>query len=254
MSLPVHVVGPELGAVTVGDSITLAGDEGRHAVSVRRLRVGELVECVDGAGTRVRATVTLVEPPATLVATVDSVSIEAPPDPRVVVVQALAKGDRGEAAVEMLTEVGVDEIVPWSAERSIVRWDAERAVSGVGKWRRTSFEAAKQSRRARFVDVADVASTAVVADRLASADVALVLHEAATVALDAITLPTSGEVVIVVGPEGGISEPELAAFAQAGATAVRLGPSVLRTSTAGTVAAALVMSGCGRWVVSPRVQ
>ena len=168
------------------------------------------------------------------------------PDPRLVVVQALPKGDRAELAVETMTELGVDEIVPWSAARSITRWDGPRGQKALDRWRRTAREAAKQSRRAWVPAVAELAGTAAVVERLAGA-AALVLHEAATATLAGADLPTSGELIVVVGPEGGISDDELDRFAAAGATPVRLGDPVLRTSTAGAAALAALSLRLGRW-------
>ncbi len=163
------------------------------------------------------------------------------PDPRVVVVQALPKGDRAELTVELLTELGVDEIVPWAASRSIGRW---RGTKSLAKWRRTAAESAKQSRRAWVPDVSDLASTADVAARATGS---LVLHESATAALAGAGLPGSGEIVLIVGPEGGIADDEIAVLTDAGATPVRLGGYVLRTSTAGAAALAALSLRLGRW-------
>ncbi len=219
-----------------GDQVVLDGPEGRHAVVVRRLRVGESVDLVDGLGTRVTGSVLSLAKDS-LVATVVTRELEAAPSPRITLVQALAKGDRGELAVELATEVGIDEIVPWAAARCVVKWDA--APKALERWRSTAREAAKQSRRSWFPVVRDLARTAAVAELPGQL---LVLHEDATVALS--TVPLTGDVVLVVGPEGGISAEELAAL---GGTAVRLGPSVLRTSTAGAAAAAVVSARTARW-------
>jgi 16S rRNA (uracil1498-N3)-methyltransferase len=167
--------------------------------------------------------------------------------PRVVVVQAVPKGERGELAVEMLTEVGVDVIVPWSASRSVARWKGERAAKSLEKWRSAAREAAKQSRRAWFPEVTPPAGTDEVAARLAGASVRVVLHEAASGPLADVPVPGRGEIVIVVGPEGGITDEELAAFAQVGAEPLRLGSSVLRSSTAGVAAAAALLARTPRW-------
>jgi 16S rRNA (uracil1498-N3)-methyltransferase len=167
------------------------------------------------------------------------------PDPRLVVVQALPKGDRADLAVELLTELGVDEIVPWSASRSVAQWSGERGTRALAKWRRTAAEAAKQSRRARVPVVAELATTGRVAARVADAAAGLVLHEAADEALTALALPDHGEVIVIVGPEGGVSADELAAFGAA--RAVRLGEPVLRTSTAGAAAVAVLSARLGRW-------
>ncbi len=233
-----------------GDVLVIDGAEGRHAATVRRIAVGEQVLVGDGSGDVVHGVVTAVEGKDHVEVTVHGFTRHVTPSPRLTVVQALAKGDRGELAVEMLTEVGVDAIVPWSASRSVSVWRGEKSVRGVEKWRSTAREAAKQSRRPFLPDVADLASTADVVSLVervvAGGGAAYVLHEAAVASLPTAFADVSG-VVLVVGPEGGIAEDELARLSDAGALAVRLGPGVLRTSTAGTVAAALVLSASGRW-------
>ena len=155
--------------------------------------------------------------------------------------------DRGELAVEMLTEVGADVIVPWAASRSVAVWRGERAARSLAKWRRTAREAAKQSRRAWFPSVAELAQTSDVVRLLRDAALAVVLHEAGTQPLANLQVPAEGDVVVVVGPEGGISDEELEAFAAVGAEPVRLGRTVLRTSTAGVAAAAALLSRTSRW-------
>lgn len=229
-----------------GDIVELDGDEGRHAAVVRRIRTGEHIELTDGAGHIARARVVEVHK-AGLTCEVQERTDVPPPAPRLTVVQALPKGDRGELAVEVMTEVGVDTIVPWSARRCITQWRGERGDKALRKWRSTAREAAKQSRRPWFPEVVELAGTDAVTERVAAAELALVLNEAAEPPLAGIGVPTDGEVVIVVGPEGGIEEGELRAFTDAGARAVHLGPTVLRTSTAGVVAAGIVLSRTGRW-------
>lgn len=233
MSNPVFLH-PDLSA----DLLVLDGPEGRHAAVVRRLRVGEVVDLVDGRGGRVTGPLVTVAKDSVTMA-VSSRTAEAPVSPRITLVQALAKGDRGELAVELATEVGVDVIVPWAAARCMVKWDGERGVKALERWRSTAREAAKQSRRAWFPAVSELAATPDVA---ALPGQLLVLHELATVPLSSVEL--TGDVVLVVGPEGGIGTDELAAL---GGTAVRLGGSVLRTSTAGAAAAAVVSARTGRW-------
>ena len=169
------------------------------------------------------------------------------PAPALVVVQALPKGDRGELAVEMLTEVGVARVVPWAAARSVAVWKGERAEKSLARWRATAREAAKQARRPWHPDVDPLATTADVVALLAGADLAVVLHEAAAEPLAAVEVPDAGTVVVVVGPEGGLTGDELAAFAEAGARSVRLGAEVLRTSTAGPAAVAALLSRTSRW-------
>ena len=244
MSAPVFVVGRDRLAV---GRVVLDGAEGRHAVTVVRLAPGEDVVLVDGAGRRARGTVTAVSGKDALDVDVVAVVDEPEPAPRLVVVQALAKGDRGETAVETMTEVGVDEVVPWAAARCVTRWRADRADKALARWRSTAQAAAKQSRRARFPVIAPVASTDEVVSRLAAAAVAVVLHEEAAEPLASLLPPSAGEIVVVVGPEGGITPEELAAFAAAGASAYRIGPAVLRTSTAGTAALAVLLSRTDRW-------
>lgn len=228
------------------DHVVLTGPEGHHAATVRRVRVGEAVDVVDGRGTRASCTVAAVGHD-TVELTVRARTVEPTPEPRLVVVQAIAKGDRGELAVELATEVGVDEVVPWAAQRSIVKWDGPRGDKALARWRSTAREAGKQSRRARLPEVLEQHTTAQVAERLRSADAGFVLHEAASAPLAAVDLPASGVVVLVVGPEGGVTDGELALFASAGARAVRLGTSVLRTSTAGAAAASVVSARTARW-------
>jgi 16S rRNA (uracil1498-N3)-methyltransferase len=226
-----------------GDAVVLDGSEGRHASVVRRVQVGETVTLVDGAGFRADGEVTEVHRDQIVVA-VHARATEPAPRPRLVVVQALAKGDRGERAIEAMTEVGVDEIVPWPAERSIAKWRDHKPLE---KWRTTAREAAKQSRRTWFPVVGEVETTDVVADRLKKAALAIVCHESASTPLSEVAVPDSGEVVIVIGPEGSITDDELTAFEAAGASTYRLGPTVLRTSTAGVVAASVLLAKTARW-------
>lgn len=243
MTLPVFVVDTELLA---GNRVVLDGAEGRHAATVRRLGPGEGVELTDGAGVRVACTVASAERDR-LVLDVQSRQFEAEPAPRLVVVQALPKGDRGELAVEVMTEVGVDLLVPWAASRCVTRWTGDRGRRGRERWVATAREAGKQARRSRFPPVAPLASTAEVGELLRGAALGVVLHEAARQPLAAVTPPAVGDVVVVVGPEGGITADELAAFAATGASAYRLGPTVLRASTAGVAALSVLLARSGRW-------
>ncbi|MET7359565.1 16S rRNA (uracil(1498)-N(3))-methyltransferase [Streptomyces sp. NPDC005562] len=245
MTAPVFVVED----VTAGGDgrYVLDGPEGRHAVSVKRLRAGEDVVLTDGAGRWARCEVLGTEGKDRLVLSMDAVSEEPEESPRITVVQALPKGDRGELAVETMTETGVDAVVPWTAARCITQWKGDRGLKALAKWRATAREAGKQSRRVRFPEVADAASTKQVAALLADADFAAVLHEEGSEPLATAQLPAAGHIVLVVGPEGGVSPDELAAFSDAGAKPYRLGRSVLRTSTAGTAATALLLGRTGRW-------
>jgi 16S rRNA (uracil1498-N3)-methyltransferase len=246
MTAPVFVV-DDLTAAAPGASVALDGAEGRHAVSVRRLRTGEEIVLTDGAGRGAYGTVAAVEGKDRLDVAVTEVRDEPPPVPHLTVVQALPKGDRGELAVETMTETGVDAVVPWAASRCITQWKGERGAKALAKWRATAREAGKQSRRLRFPEVAEAAGTRQVARLLAEADFAAVLHEEGAEPLATAPLPAGGRIVLVVGPEGGVAPDELAAFAEAGAKPYRLGRSVLRTSTAGTAATALLLGRTGRW-------
>lgn len=220
-----------------GAELLLGGDEGRHAAVVRRITAGEAVLVSDGHGRGVRGRVLDASKAGLRLEVVEQLSAPEPAR-RIVVVQALAKGDRSELAVEMLTEVGVSGIWPWQASRSIVRWSAERAEKGLSRWRSTAREATKQSRRLRVPELRPVLTTPQLCAALAEADLALVLHEEATTQLRDVALPERGTVVVVVGPEGGISADELESFAAAGACPVLVSDAVLRTSTAGVVAVA----------------
>jgi 16S rRNA (uracil1498-N3)-methyltransferase len=234
-------------ALPAGESHTLTGPEGHHAATVQRLRPGEELLLGDGRGGTATAVVEAIGR-GTVDVRVKSRSYAEPPDPRLVVVQGIAKGDRGKLAVQAMTEVGVDEIVPWAAGRSVAQWRGERGVRAREKWATTAREAAKQARRAWLpvVGGAPDETTPAVARRLRTAT-AFVLHEAARDRLAVAPLPDSGDIVLVVGPEGGITDAELGAFVSAGAQPVRLGETVLRTSTAGVAALAVLASRLGRW-------
>jgi 16S rRNA (uracil1498-N3)-methyltransferase len=221
----------------LGTHLTLAGDEGRHAVVVRRIRPGEMIMIGNGRGLGVRGVVVDVRGQGLVIEVVNHIT--APTGlRRFVTAQALAKGDRSELAVEMMTEMGVDEIVPWQALRSIVRWSPDRTARSLAKWRSTAREAAKQSRRLNVPQVSAPATTRQLALRAARADLALVLHEEAKESIAEVDLPAAGTVLIIIGPEGGIAAEELGELTAAGARSVLISDGVLRTSTAGVVALA----------------
>ncbi|MCR1782313.1 16S rRNA (uracil(1498)-N(3))-methyltransferase [Nocardioides carbamazepini] len=245
MTLPQHLV-PSLDRVRVGDPVTVEGDEAHHAVVVRRLRVGERLLLADGMGRVATGEVTATGKRAFTVA-VTAVEDHAEPRPSVTVVQALPKGERGELAVEVLTEIGVARIVPWAAARSVAVWKGERAAKSHAKWQAAAREAAKQSRRAWHPEVLPLATTDEVAALVASAEVAVVLHEDATEPLAALALPPDGDLLVVVGPEGGLTDDEVTLLAASGAVPVRLGAEVLRTSTAGVAAVAALLARTPRW-------
>ena len=247
MSAPVFLIDPDRAeGAQPGSVVELDGPEGRHAVVVQRLRSGEAIELVDGLGRRLIGTVTTATKDVCSVA-VETIDDAAEPRPRITAVQAIAKGDRGELAVQMLTEAGIDVIIPWQAENSVAKWDHDRAVKHLAKWRATAREAAKQARRSRLPLVESPVGTAAVVDLISNAGVALVLDEEATTPLTSIDFSTAHDVLLVIGPEGGLSSSERAVFADAGADVVRLGTTVLRTSTAGVAALGVVMARVGRW-------
>ncbi len=243
MTLPVYLVDDPPGRV--GATVRVEGEEARHAVVVRRTRVGAQVLLGDGRGRRATCEVVSTGKASleARVLSVDDVPVETP---RVTVVQALPKGDRGELAVEVLTEVGVDVVVPWAAERCVAVWKGERATKGLARWRSTAREAGKQARRAWLPEVAPLATTDDVVTRVADADLALVLHEDADLPLGGLDLAGVGSVLLVVGPEGGLTDAEVDRLRDAGALVVRLGSAVLRTSTAGVVAVGAVLART-RW-------
>ena len=245
MSLHVHLV-PSLDGAEPGSSVTVEGPEAHHAVAVRRLAVGEPIALTDGRGAIAECQVAETGKQR-LVAVVGSVACVPRPQPEIVVVQALPKGERGELVVELLTEIGVARIVPWAASRSVAVWRGERAAKSLAKWRSTAREAAKQARRSWLPEVDELASTADVVAMMAEADLVLVLHEDASAPFAALDVPGAGTVVLVVGPEGGLAPEELDAFEAAGANTVRLGAEVLRTSTAGVAAVAALLSRTPRW-------
>lgn len=246
MTLPLFLVDPTvLAGVGVGDRVVLDGPEGRHAATVRRIAPGEQVLLADGAGRRATCDV-VGAGKAELELVVAELSAEDEPSPRFVLVQALAKGDRDDQAVEAATEFGVDEVVPWQASRCIVQWRGDRGDKARRKWESAVVAAAKQSRRSRVPVVAELATTKTLATRVAGAAAAYVLHEGATQSLAAQALPSEGEVLVVVGPEGGITPEEVTALEAAGAVTVRLGSTVLRSSSAGPAALA-VLSAASRW-------
>lgn len=251
MTAPVFLSDPgALDGLAPGGLFLLGGTEGRHAGVVQRRAPGERVDVVDGAGTRLVGEVAEVGPDGVHLR-VTELLVEPVASPRLVLVQALAKGDRDEMAIEAATEVGVDEVVPWQAERSIVVWRGDRAAKSRARWLGTVRAAAKQSRRAHVPEVAVAVDHGALLRRVRSTVEAggavLVLHEEATEPVGTVSLPATGDLLVVVGPEGGISERETAGMIEAGAVAVRLGPHVLRTSTAGPVALSLLAHRLGRW-------
>lgn len=228
----------------VGDLVSLTGAEAKHAAVVRRLRVGEAVTVGDGAGVWLTGVAEEVSPSRVEVR-VSVRSEESAPHPRIVLAQALAKGDRDELAVQAACELGVDEIVPWQASRSVSRWEGPKAVKGRERWSTIVREAAKQAHRAWVPEVSPPATTADLAVRAASQRL-LLLDPGASTRLSELE-PDGRDIVLVVGPEGGISDEELTKLSDAGAELVLLGETVLRTSTAGPAAIAVLSVALGRW-------
>lgn len=235
----------EWGPVAVGEELRVTGPEGRHAVTVVRVRAGDEVLVSDGEGRRAAVVVTRVDHEE-FTGCVLELGHEPERSPRLVLVQALAKGQRDEQAIEAATELGVEEVVPWEAARSIVQWRGDKEDRGRARWRGVVTAAAKQSRRVRVPVVAPLVRADALRDLVRGAALALVLDGAATLPLAGVSLPLKGDVLLLVGPEGGITPEELQALVEAGALAVRLGPHVLRASTAGPAALA-VLSSVARW-------
>jgi 16S rRNA (uracil1498-N3)-methyltransferase len=232
----------------VGTETVLDGPEGRHAATVRRLRTGERLMLTDGRGGLAGCEV-LGAGRDLLRLRVLRRGTEPVPALRVALAQALIKGERGELAVELATEAGVDAVLPWRAARCVARWDdGLRGAKALARWTQTVRQAAKQARRGWFPEVSEPVGTAGLAQRASAAAGCLVLHESATESLTAAQLPGAGELILVVGPEGGVTDAELAELAAAGARPVRLGPAVLRASSAGAVALGAIGALSGRWI------
>ncbi|MBN2176857.1 MAG: 16S rRNA (uracil(1498)-N(3))-methyltransferase [Demequinaceae bacterium] len=249
MSAPVFLC-PAVAAARVGGTVTLDGPEGHHAVEVQRLGVGERIDLVDGQGTRARSCVMAVSA-GRLEAKVEAVSRDA--DRPLVLVQALAKHKRDEAAIEAATELGVTRVVPWQASRSIVRWEGRKAEAGRARWASVVAQAAKVARRALVPEVSDPVSSpelvALVSEAASRGAIVLLLHEDAGVGIAERVerLGEQTEAWIVVGPEGSIADDEAADLTRAGALATRLGPYILRSGSAGPAALAALKALTGDW-------
>lgn len=257
MSNPVFFTSPgALVGMVQGRHFVLEGTEARHAVTVKRLAPGEAVDIVDGAGTRMTGRVVSAAPSG-LEVECDSLTVEDRPDVRLVLVQALAKGDRDELAIETATELGIDAVIPWQSERSIVRWKGDRAARAHAKWESSVAAAAKQARRAWIPEVRAAVDTASLAAAVEAADLAVILHEDAVRPLRTVLEAWKGsagdglrEILLVVGPEGGISQREVTKLCDKGAVTALLGHHVLRSSTAGPAAVVLASDILGRWTAT----
>ena len=245
MVLPLfqHALAP---TPTVGSDVLLDGAEAKHAISVRRMRVGEGIQLANGNGLRVTGVVSRLDANALLVS-VDQVVEEQLPQPSITLVQALAKGDRDEMAVQAGTELGISAVIPWQADRSVSRWEGAKVAKGVQRWQTIATEAAKQALRAFNPTVAEPVTSKQLANLVPDFAQVLVLDPTASEGLASIQLTSAGSIAIVVGPEGGISDAELESLEAKGAKRVHLGSSILRTSTAGMAAISVIESRLGRW-------
>lgn len=231
---------------TPGAVVSVGGSEARHAVTVSRARPGDELLLGNGAGLVLAGTV-VTSSPVELALLVSEATLHPAAAPRIRLVQALAKGDRDELAIQAATELGVDGVIPWTAARSVSRWEGARALKGRARWSSIVREATKQSIRAWLPHVDELRSTRQLAG-LAATTRMLLLEPTASVRLTEIAVPQAErDILLVVGPEGGISPSELAALELAGAVRVRLGETVLRTSTAGPAALAVLNQALGRW-------
>ncbi|MFW0792746.1 16S rRNA (uracil(1498)-N(3))-methyltransferase [Gordonia sp. CPCC 205515] len=235
---------------SAGSDITLAGPEGRHAVTVTRLAVGEAITLGDGRGSTAHCEVTAISGKDTLIAHAHTVTYTHPPRPFVTVVQALPKAERSELAVDLATEAGADRLVPWQAARCVARWTG-KSEKGIAKWTAAATAAAKQSRRPWVPEIAPLATTTDIrarcADVIAVGGVVAVLHELGATPIRELPLAEAPEVLLVIGPEGGLDDAEIADLTALGATSVILGPQVLRTSTAAAVALGALGVLTERW-------
>jgi 16S rRNA (uracil1498-N3)-methyltransferase len=233
-------------SMSAGETVQLDGPEGHHAAAVRRMRVGEAIALTNGRGLRARGSVSAVSPKQ-LSVKIDSIEqLDAPPL-SFCLIQAVAKGDRDELAVQAATELGVAQVVPWQADRSISRWEGKEAKNQA-RWQQIVDEASKQALRPWFAEVAEIVSSKQLAKIIESSqDVYLVLDPTAEQSLAVFAPPSAGKVSLIVGPEGGIAESELAAFESAGAKRVHLGSGILRTSTAGMAALSVLAAKSGYW-------
>ena len=231
----------------VGTSFTLGGPEAKHAISVRRMTIGESISVSDGSGVKMRGKVTKVKK-ETLEISIESIEELFAPKSQLVLIQALAKGDRDELAIQACTELGLFGVIPWQADRSISIWKAEKKQKGQARWQSIVTEAAKQSLRAFIQRVEQVLDSQELISALEVFDQVLILEPEADKSITEINPPAEGKVAIVVGPEGGISEQELESFKKAGFSSVRLGRGVLRTSTAGMAAVSYLQAKLGDWV------
>lgn len=267
MTFPLFLFDPEIDETPISSDelhsgwvITVPESVARHAFKAMRLGEGDRLQLSDGRGLRILAT---VHDPQARQVTVDEVGREPAPVTRLALIQALAKSGRDEQAIETATEIGVDEVIPWQANRSIVQWKAAKEAKAAAKWRQVLAAATEQSRRTWLPGLESKITSRQIVELCRRAnvhgDLVIVLHQDATDTWDEIE-GLSRELAdrcladgrartinVVVGPEGGISEDEIAMFVEAGAHAVVLGANIMRASTAGPVALALLARSLGRF-------
>ena len=229
-----------------GSKIKIAGAEAKHAMSVRRLQIGEAISVSDGQGQKARGKVSQLSKDF-LELDVESVENIERPKPRLILVQALAKGDRDEMAVQACTELGIQTVIPWQSERSVSIWKPEKQDKHRLRWQTIATEASKQSLRPFIPEVERVLGTSELAERLKQFDLTLVLDPTSSTSLTSLSLSGHQSIAIVVGPEGGISPEELGQFGSAGLSLVGLGSGILRTSTAGVAVVSYLQATLGNW-------
>ncbi len=235
------------GQANAGETITLDGPEGHHAASVRRLRVGEKLQLTNGVSTHWRGAVVAVSNKSIDVEISEAKPISKP-EQTFILVQALAKGDRDELAIQAATEIGVSGVIPWQSDRSVSKWDDSKATKNQARWQSICDEASKQALRPLFVQVGERRTSNQLAQQVGESESKwLVLDPTATKSITAVSLQGKSSVYLVVGPEGGITEKELEAFEASGAERVHLGAGVLRTSTAGVAALSYLSGVTGVW-------
>ena len=222
-------------AALVAGELTVRGDEHHYLARVRRAHPGDAVELVDGAGRRAAATIVRIATDETTLHAGPPERIAARP-PFVRVLVPLIKGDRMDACIEKLVEVGVDAIVAWPAARSVARLDDARRDARIAKYRAIAQAAARQSGRAEIPEITSVDGLAAALAGLPDG-LRLVLDPTSDAALGA-ALDTAADVTVVSGPEGGLAPDELDRLA--GFTPLGLGPRVLRAETAPMIAVALI--------------
>lgn len=225
--------------------VDVTGDEARHAISAMRIQEGELISLTDGCGAIATAEVKAISR-KTLTAKIIDYTFEEPSPTQLTVLQALTKGDRARETVELLTEAGVDQIIPWSAQRSIGQWKDVRESQD--KWRTWAREATKQSRRTRIPEIDGIYSTSDALALISKFDIALLFHESDGAKLSTIVRAKKpGKILIIIGPEGGISEDEIQALNKSGAVTVGMGRPVFRSAHAGAAALAAVQTALEIW-------